>query len=319
VWARDAASLAAMADRWGWEETVTDWRIAIDRSDVDAIDIALPNHLQAAAALAATQAGKMVLCEKPLAMKVSEARTRIDAAKASTKYALVQLPPCTDRCVRSRVDYARAAGRDFSLSHGLYAAVGATKTWRMDPDQAGSGVGDDLLTHSMDTAIYLNGPIQDITATTRTFVPDRAIDDAVSLLAHFDNGSLGSFEATHFNIGYRNSNRFEIHGSGGMLRFDLERLNQLDFYDANQPRQEQGPRDIMVTHPAHPIFSNFWRPGHVIGYERTFVATLAGFLRCVSRGEEFHPNFLDRLKVQQVLAAVQESANSRSWTEVRND
>jgi predicted dehydrogenase len=319
---RDAASLEAMAARWGWKETATDWRAAVERPDIDAVDVALPNHLHAPAAIAAAEAGKIVLCEKPLAMNVEEATAMVEAAKNVPNmvwynYRRVPAVAFASELIRQgrlgeifhyRAAYMQQWGPDTSRA----------KTWRMDPTQAGSGVADDLLAHSIDLALYLNGPIQETAATTRTFVPDRAIDDAVSVLANFQNRSLGSFEATRFGIGYRNSNRFEIHGSGGMLRFDLERMNELEFYDANQPATEQGLRDIMVTQMAHPIFGNFWRPGHIIGYEHTFIATLAEFLNSVSRGEEFHPSVHDGLRVQQVLRAVQESAGSRKWTAVRN-
>lgn len=318
---RDEVSLTAMAGRWGWEETATDWHAAIDRPDIDVIDIAVPNHLHADAAIAAAQAGKMVLCEKPLAMNVDQAVAMVEAAHGLPNmvwYNYRRVPAIA--FARKLIDQGRL-GEVFHYRAAYLQQWGPDRsratTWRMDPKQAGSGVGDDLLTHSIDTAMYLNGPIREITAETRTFVPDRAIDDAVIVLANFQNGSLGSVEATRFGIGYRNSNRFEIHGSAGMLRFDLERLNRIEFYDGNQPGQERGLCDIMVTDPAHPIFGNFWRPGHIIGYEHTFIASLAEFLECVSRGEEFHPDFRDGLSVQQVLGAVQESARSRQWIAVR--
>jgi predicted dehydrogenase len=319
---RDATSLTAMAERWGWEKTATDWRAAVERPDIDAVDVALPNHLHAPAGIAAAEAGKMVLCEKPLAMNVDEATAMVAAAKNVPNMVWYNYRRVPAIAFASELIGQGRLGQIFHYRAAYMQQWGPdtsrAKTWRMDPAQAGSGVADDLLAHSIDLAIYLNGPIRETAATTRTFVPDRAIDDAVSVLANFQNGSLGSFEATRFGIGYRNSNRFEIHGSGGMLRFDLERLNQLEFYDANQPGKEQGLRDIMVTQLAHPIFGNFWRPGHIIGYEHTFIATLAEFLGCVSRGEDFHPNFRDGLSVQQVLGAVQESASSRKWTPVRN-
>jgi predicted dehydrogenase len=320
---RDAESLSQMAARWGWEGTCSDWRAALDSPDIDAVDIALPNHLHAPVAIAAAQAGKMVLCEKPLAMNVAEAAAMVQAARnvptlvwynyrrvPAIAYArqLIEEGRLGD-IFHYRASYMQQWGPDTSRA----------LTWRMDPNQAGSGVGDDLLTHSLDSAMYLNGPIDEATAAAQTFVAGRKIDDAVIALARFRNGSLGTFEATRFGIGYRNVNRFEIHGSGGMLRFDLERLNELEFFDARQPGQEQGLRDIMVTHPAHPIFSNFWRPGHIIGYEHTFIATLAEFLNCVSKGEDFHPNFKDGLSVQLVLAAVQQSAETRRWVAVEGE
>jgi predicted dehydrogenase len=319
----DPAALEAMAVRWGWEETAADWRAAIDRPDIDAIDIALPNHLHAPMAMAAAQAGKIVLCEKPLAMNVEQAAAMVQAAQGVPNmvwYNYRRVPA---------IAYARQLideGRLGTIYHYRAAYMqqwggdlSRAATWRMDPGRAGSGVGDDLLTHSLDTALYLNGPIRETVAAARTFIPGRAVDDAVVAVAHFQNGSLGTLEATRFGIGYRNGNRFEIHGSGGMLRFHLERLNQLEFFDANQPGPEQGIRDIMVTHPAHPIFGNFWRPGHIIGYEHTFIAVLAEFLSSVASGEEFHPNFRDGLAVQRVYEAVQESSRTRQWIGVTSE
>jgi predicted dehydrogenase len=172
------------------------------------------------------------------------------------------------------------------------------------------------LTHSLDTALYLNGPIAETVGRARTLVPNRAVDDAVMALVMFENGSAGTFESTRFGIGCKNQNRFEIHGSGGMLRFNLERLNHLEFLDAADPSVEQGPRDILVTDLKHPVFGHFWRPGHIIGYEHTFIATLAEFLQALSKGEAFHPDFADALEVQQALDAVQRSAKTRQWTTV---
>ena len=153
----------------------------------------------------------------------------------------------------------------------------------------------------------------------RTFVPDRAIDDAFIALLRFTNGSVGTFEATRFGIGCRNANTFQIHGSGGMLRFNLERLNHLEFADANDPAVEQGTRDMLVTDMAHPIFPNFWKPAHIIGYEHTFIAALAEFLDCLSRGVPFHPDFSDGLHVQRVLDALQRSAKTRQWMAAGED
>jgi predicted dehydrogenase len=196
------------------------------------------------------------------------------------------------------------------------ADTGRAATWRMNPALAGSGAAGDLLTHCIDTALYLNGPIADTTAAARTLAPGRTVDDAFMALVRFQNASAGMFEATRFGIGYRNAQMFQIHGSGGMLRFNLERLNHLEFFDAMAPSTEQGLRDLLVTDLKHPVFGNFWRPGHIIGYEHTFIASLAAFLDCLARGEDFHPNFADGLAVQEVLDAMQRSAASGQWTPV---
>jgi predicted dehydrogenase len=162
----------------------------------------------------------------------------------------------------------------------------------------------------------LNGPITETIAQTRVIAPNRVVDDAVIALVSFANGSAGTFEATRFGIGCKNRKAFEIHGSSGMLRFNLEELNRLQFLDFSNPSVEQGVRDVLVTDMKHPIFGSFWRPGHIIGYEHTFIAALSEFLDCLSKNEDFHPNFADGLAVQEVFDAVQRSANTRQWTTV---
>lgn len=317
---RDAAGLAAMSERWGWEETSTDWRAAIDRSDIDAVDIALPNHLHADVAIAAARAGKIVLCEKPLAMSRAEAAAMVEAARdvpTMVWFNYRRVPAIA--YARQLIDEGRL-GTIYHYNAAYRQQWGAdlsrAATWRMDPALAGSGVADDLLTHLIDTALYLNGPVREGIAFTRTFAPGRAVDDAFVAMVQFENGSVGTFEATRFGIGIKNGKTFQIHGSGGMLRFDLERLNHLEFVDAAQPAVEQGPRDLLVTDLKHPIFGNFWRPGHIIGYEHTFIAALAEFLQCLKAGVRFRPDFADGLEVQRVVGALQEAAGGKTWKKV---
>ena len=317
---RDTASLASMAQRWGWEETSTDWRSAIARRDIDAVDICLPNHLHAPVAIAAAHAGKIVFCEKPLALSVADARQMADAARRVQTlvwFNYRRVPAVA--YARQLIDEGRL-GTIFHYNAAYKQQWGSDTsragTWKMDPSQAGSGVGDDLLTHLLDTALYLNGPITETVANARVIAPNRAVDDAVMALVVFANGSAGTFEATRFGIGCKNRKTFELHGSGGMLRFNLEDLNHLEFLDFSNPSTEQGVRDLLVTDMKHPIFGNFWRPGHIIGYEHTFIAALAQFLQCLSKGEEFHPNFADGLAVQEVFDAVQRSAKTRQWAKV---
>jgi predicted dehydrogenase len=319
---RDETSLTAMAARWGWEETSTDWRTAIDRKDIDAVDICLPNHLHAPVAIAAAEAGKIVLCEKPLALSASDARKMTEAARAVPTlvwFNYRRVPAVA--YARQLIDQGRL-GTIFHYNATYKQQWGPDTsrdgTWKMDPAQAGSGVGDDLLTHTLDTALYLNGPITENVVRTRTFAANRAVDDAVMALVAFANGSAGTFEATRFGIGCKNRKTFEIHGSGAMVRFNLERLNHLEFLDFSDPSTEQGPRDVLVTDMKSPIFGNFWRPGHIIGYEHTFIAALAEFLQCLARNEDFHPNFADGLAVQEAFDAVQRSAKSGQWTKVGN-
>ena len=320
---RDQASLTAMASRWGWEETCTDWRAAIERDDIDAVDISLPNHLHAPVAIAAAQAGKMILCEKPLAMNLAEAEAMREAARGVPTmvwFNYRRVPAIA--FARQLIDQGRIGTvfhYDAAYRQQWGADLSRAATWRMDPALAGSGVADDLLTHLLDTALYLNGPIEEGIALTKTFAADRKVDDAFVAMVKFENGSVGTFEATRFGIGIKNGKAFQIHGANGMLRFNLERLNHLEFVDATQPSTEQGPRDLLVTDLKHPIFGNFWRPGHIIGYEHTFIAALAEFLFAVSKNERFRPDFADGVEVQRVLDALQQSAKSREWIVVAQD
>ena len=242
---RDAAALATMAERWGWEETSTDWRSAIERTDIDAVDISLPNHLHAPAAIAAAQAGKIILCEKPLALSLDEAMAMVEAARGVPTmvwFNYRRVPAIA--LARQLIDEGRLGTifhYDAAYRQQWGADLSRAATWRMDPALAGSGVADDLLTHLIDTALYLNGPIREGIAITRTFAPNRKVDDAFAAMVTFENGSLGMFEATRFGIGIKNGNTFQIHGSKGMLRFNLERLNHLEFVDATRPSTEQGP------------------------------------------------------------------------------
>jgi predicted dehydrogenase len=311
----------AMAEQWEWQETCTDWRAAIDRKDIDAVDICLPNYLHGPAAMAAAAAGKIILCEKPLALSVDEARAMTHAARGVPTlvwFNYRRVPAIA--YARQLIEEGRI-GRVFHYNATYFQQWGADTsrpaTWKMDPALAGSGVADDLLTHSLDLSMYLNGRITEGIATTRTFAPGRTVDDAVSALVNFENGSLGRFEASRFGIGCKNRNAFSIHGSGGMLRFNLEDLNRLEFLDASDAPPEQGARDLLVTDMKHPIFPNFWRPGHIVGYEHTFIAALAEFVLCLANDKDFHPNFADALAVHEALGALQESAKTRQWTEVR--
>lgn len=314
---RDRQTLEQSAETWGWEQAATDWRDVVERPDIDLVDVALPNHLHAEAAIAAANAGKIVLCEKPLANTVEEAEAMVQAAR--------NLPTMVWFNYRRvpAIAYAKQfidEGRVGQVFHyrGSYQQQWGTDanrpaSWKMDPVLAGHGVVGDLLSHVVDLALYLNGALEAVTALTRTFMPGRSVEDAVESLATFKNGSMGFLEATRFGVGSRNSNGFEIQGQNGMLRFNLEDLNRLEFFDTRDPAPLQGVRNLLVTDPQHPYGTNFWRPGHIIGYEHTFIATLGDFLWSVHRGEAFHPNFEDGLRVQQVIGAVLRSAESRQW------
>ena len=196
------------------------------------------------------------------------------------------------------------------------ADLSRAATWRMDPALAGSGVADDLLTHLLDTALYLNGPIKEGVAVTRTFAPNRKVDDAFVAILKFENGSVGTF----YGDAIRDRRQERQHVSDA--RVERDAALQPGAAESSRVRRRDaavhgaGPRDLLVTDLKHPIFGNFWRPGHIIGYEHTFIAALAEFLDCVARGVEFHPNFADGLEVQRVLDALQRSAKTREWCAV---
>lgn len=314
---RDRTKLDAMASKWGWEEVETDWRTAVSRTDVDLVDIAVPNVLHAPIATAAAAGGKIVLCEKPLATSLEEAERMAQAVRQVPNlvwFNFRRVPAVVfakqlieegrlGQVFHYRALYLNQSGNDPTKATG----------WRYKRSEAGLGAAGDLLSHSIDMALHLNGPIEELSAMTHTFVPGRDVDDATLFLARFSNGSIGSFEATRYGVGCRNRNRFEIHGAKGMLRFDLDEMNQLEFLDATEPPNMQGLRNITVTGPKHPYSENFWKPGHIIGYEHTFIATMGDFLNSLGHPEPFHDNFEDGVAVQRVLDAVERSATAGRW------
>ncbi len=317
VCARDAAKLDRFAQQWDWEETAADWQAVVSRPDIDIIDIAVPNALHAPIALAAAQAGKMVLCEKPLAMSVDEARAMADAVrdKPNLVWFNYRRAPAV-AFARQLIDEGRL-GEPFHYRSFYFNSSGADPakghTWRYKRAQAGSGAIGDLLSHSLDMATYLNGDITQLSAMTHTFAPGREVDDAAALMALFANGSIGTFEASRFGVGRRNGLGFEMYGSKGRLAFDMEDMNRLQFTDAADKPALQAPRNLLVNGPDQPYAANFWKPGHIIGYEHTFIATLGDFLQSLATGELFHPNFDDALRIQQLMQTVEASAASRTW------
>jgi predicted dehydrogenase len=312
---RNRAKLEAMSSQWEWEEICTDWQQIVSREDIHLVDIAVPNALHAPIAIAAAKAGKILLCEKPLAVSLQEAETMAAAVRHVPNmvwfnYRRVPAVAFARKLIDEgrlgeafhyRALYLNQSGNDPAKASG----------WRYHRAQAGSGATGDLLSHSIDTALYLNGPIAELFAMTHTFFPHRDVDDAAVLTCRFANGSIGTFEASRYGVGCRNRNAFEINGSKGMLRFNLEDMNWLEFYDASDAPRLQASRKIMVTGPDHPYWENFWKPGHLIGYEHTFIAALGDFLTSLEGEQAFHPNFEDAVVVQRVLDGVERSAQSR--------
>jgi predicted dehydrogenase len=320
VCGRNQAKLDSAAAQWGWEEVATDWQAVVGRPDIDVVDIAVPNALHAPVAIAAAQAGKIVLCEKPLATSLAEAESMAQAMrKVPTlvwfNYRRIPAVVFAKRLIAEgrigqtyhyRATYLNQSGNDPSKA----------TTWRYRRSEAGMGAAGDLLSHSIDSALYLNGPITELTAVMHTFAAGRDVDDATLLLARFANGSIGTFEATRYGVGCRNRKTFEINGSKGMLRFNLEEMNQLEFLDATEPPNQQGVRNLSVTGPDHPYSENFWKPGHIIGYEHTFIAALGDFLGALARKETLQADLESAVEVQRVLDAVERSAASREWVKV---
>jgi predicted dehydrogenase len=318
VCGRNQPKLQAFARQWGWAETAADWEQVVGRKDIDVVDIAVPNALHAPIVMASAKAGKMLFCEKPLALSLAEAQTMAAAAKGLPNlvwfnYRRVPAVAFTKQLITEgklgKVYHYRSY---YFNQSGVDPAKG--QTWRYRASVAGSGAIGDLLSHSVDMAIYLNGDIAELSAMKHTFIPGREVDDAVSVMAQFANGSLGTFEASRFGVGRRNGLGFEIYGEKGSVAFDLEDMNRLQFYDATEPANLEAYRNILVTGPGHPYSANFWKPGHLIGYEHTFMATLGDFLQNLAKGEPFHPNFDDAVQIQAALEAVETSAAARNWT-----
>lgn len=317
---RNRSEIEDFAAHWGSQEGQTDWKSIVARKDVDVVDICAPNHLHAPIAIAAAEAGKIVLCEKPLAMDASEAKRMADAVRSLPNLVWFNYRRAPAIALAKQLIDEGKVGRPYHYRATYLQSWGRDPdragVWRFRRAEAGSGAMGDLLSHSLDLALFLNGPIIEVSSLIQTFLPDREVDDAVLTLARFANGSIGSFEATRFATGCRNRNYFEIHGSQGAIRFNLEDLNRLQVFDHNDAAEVQGAHNVLVTGPRHPYTNHFWPPGHIVGYEHTFIATVADFLECLANENTFHPNFDDALEVQKLLEAVETSAEYKSWTNV---
>jgi len=333
--ARNAEKAQAFADNWGYESIETDWRTLVERDDIDCIDIGSPNNTHEEIVLAAAAKGKMILCEKPLAMNAEEGE-RMTAAveKAGVPnmvwYNYRRVPAITlakqliDEGRLGRIFHYRAKYlQDWTISPEL--PQGGAGLWRLDASVAGSGVTGDLLAHSIDTAIWLTGGIEKVTAITETFIKERqhnltgkkqevTIDDACAFLAKFDNGALATFESTRYARGRKNQNTFEINGEHGSIYFDLEDPHQLQFFDNKHESHIHGWQTILVTDFEHPYMDHYWVPGTTIGYEHTFVNATADFLKSLEAGQApVRPNFRDALETQYVCDAVLKSGKTGVW------
>jgi predicted dehydrogenase len=342
---RSPKPLQAAASSLGWQHTSTDWRSVVENPDIDIVDICTPNDSHCEIALAAAAAGKAILCEKPLAMTVDQAKLMVDAVRKARVVNMVchnyrRIPAIVlakqmieagelgDRIYHYRARYAQdwIADPNFPL------------VWRLQSKIAGSGTHGDIDAHIIDLGRYLVGEVSEVCGLMETFVRERpllgatggglsakaagktgkvTVDDAVSWIGKFKNGALANLEATRFAYGRKNHITIEINGSAGSLFFDFEDMNRLKFFRADDPVGKQGFRDILVTEGVHPYVGAWWPPGHIIGYEHTFAHTFADFVNAVANGKSVQPTFADGLANEKVLAAVSESARKRQWIKVR--
>ncbi|WP_425617693.1 Gfo/Idh/MocA family protein [Anatilimnocola sp. NA78] len=337
VCARDAAKAQAFADQWGYESVETDWKKLLARKDIDAVDICTPNNLHKEISIAAAQAGKMILCEKPLAMNTAEGEEMCAAVEKAGVANIVwynyrRIPAVTyakqiiDSGKLGRIFHYRANFlQDWTINADL--PQGGAALWRLDAAAAGSGVTGDLLAHCIDTALWLNGSISDVTAMTETFIKERkhqltgksekvTIDDACAFLCHFQNGSLGLFESTRYARGHKALYTFEVNGENGSLKWDLHDLHRLQWFDYRVEGPLRGWASIHVTDSDHPYMSKWWVPGLAIGYEHSFVHQVKDFIEGLGSSKPAGPTFRDALETQKVCDAVLDSAKSGSWKKV---
>jgi predicted dehydrogenase len=335
---RNAGELKSFAENWGWAETETDWRKVVGRKDVDIVDVSTPTYLHHDMVIEAAKAGKHIFCEKPMAISYREAKEMYQAAKAGKgkHYINFNYRRCPAVLLAKKLIEEGKLGR-------LYHWRGAyLQSWIMDPEfpltwhlrkeNAGAGPHYDLNSHSVDLARFLVGELKSVAAMTASFIPERplpsegartfqagskaggrgkvGVEDAAFMTVEFENGALGSFEASRFAGGRKNYNSFEIYGSKGSLLFNLERMNELEYFSMEDPDYAQGFRTILATEATHPFVANWWPPGHIIGYEHEHVHAVVDFLKAIAAGTDIAPNLYDGMKNMQVLDAGLESART---------
>ena len=340
---RTKDALQDAAQELGWQEIDTDWRRAIQRPDIDIVDICTTNDAHMEMAIAALQAGKHVFIEKPLAMNLSQAMTMAQAAVDSGKVHMVNFNyrACPALSLAKQMIDEGRIGRIFhwraTYLQDWIIDPDFPLVWRLDQNVAGSGSHGDLNAHSIDMALWLVGGISEVSASMETFIKRRpvqertsgglsavageemgdvTVDDAVISLARFDCGAIGTFEATRFAAGRKNGISFEVNGSKGSLHFDFERMNELQFFNREDPAHAQGFRTIIATESIHPYMHAWWPPGHIIGYEHTFTHHVMEFMNAIANKRFVHPNFIDGARVNAVLDAMSESSVTRQWVGV---
>lgn len=339
VCARDEAKAKAFAAQWGYESVETDWRKLVARKDIDAIDICVPNNLHAEIAIEAARNGKMILCEKPLAMNTAEGLRMVEAVEkagvANTVwYNYRRIPAVTlakrliDEGRLGKIFHYRAKFlQDWTIKADL--PQGGQGLWRLDINAAGAGVSGDLLAHCIDTAVWLNGRLDTVCCMTETFVKERphtltgkvekvGIDDACIFFGKFANGSLANFESTRYARGHKALYTFEINGENMSLGWDLHDLHRLQVFDYKDDGKIRGWKSVHVTDnsPDHPYMDHWWVPGLAIGYDASFTHQVADFLTDLGAGKPTSPTFRDALETQQILDAMLESARAQKWVTV---
>jgi myo-inositol 2-dehydrogenase/D-chiro-inositol 1-dehydrogenase len=334
ICARNADKAQAFAAQWGYENWVSDWRKLVDDKAIDVIDIASPNDTHMEIAIAAAQAGKMVMCEKPLGRSAAESKKMVDAVEKAGVANMVwynyrRVPAVTlakqliDEGRLGKIFHYRAKFlQDWTISKDL--PQGGQGLWRLDVGVAGSGVTGDLLAHCIDTAMWLNGGISRVSGMTETFIKERhhnitgkmervGIDDASLFLARFDNGSLASFEATRYARGHKALYTLEINGEHASIFWDLHDLHRLQYFDHRDEGRTRGWRSVHVTDGDHPYMNKWWVPGLQIGYEHTFIHQAADFIDGLASGKPAAPTFRDAYATDLVTDAVLKSAKTGQW------
>lgn len=341
---RNAAALQEAAARLGWSDTVTDWRELVGRADIDLIDINAPSDAHKEIALAAAKAGKHIFCEKPLALTLADSREMLEAAEEAGVMHMVgfnyRFSPAV-RLAKRLVESGRLGQiyhfRAWFLQDWILDPE-FPLVWRLQKEIAGSGSHGDLGAHLIDLAHFLVGDIHEVIGMSETFIKERplaaemtglsakanadapkgpvTVDDATLFLARFANGAIGSFEATRFAAGHRSTNSFEINGSLGSVKFDFERMNELEVYLTSDEEDVQGFRRVLATDPAHDYAEAWWPPGHTIGFEHTFIHEFLELSSAAAEGRQPVPNFHDGVKCQAVLEAVERSVEERRWVQL---
>jgi predicted dehydrogenase len=329
---RSEAKVAEARARLGFEQHATRWQDVLSRRDIDVVDICTPGDSHAEIAIAAAEAGKAILCEKPLANSVSDAERMLGAVqKAGVVHMLCHNYRRCPAVVLAKQLIDEGQLGNIRHYRGTYLQDWIVdprfpRVWRLEKSRSGSGALGDILSHTMDLSRYLVGEPARVSGLLRTFITERPlpdgsgqtgavdVDDAAQALVEFESGAVGYYEGSRLATGRKNQNRLEINGSKGSLVWDLERLNELELYIESGP--QSGFRNISVTDGRHPYIAAWWPPGHIIGYEHSFTHTIYDFIRAVTGGRAASPDFEDGLKNQRVLDAIERSSNTRQWVTI---